>query len=216
MKYILVISTLFLCLSCDEDILNDTIDESVISLSGNMDFGSVEVGQNATRTLVIENTGGADFSVSSITNPNGFTSSYSGTVTAGNSVSVTVTFAPTQDQNYNGKLIVNADNDSGIDEINCFGNGIDNNPNPFGTLEVINTIGFSRLFRIKKQFDPNYDPDNQITVDGGQTSYYYNLETGVYLYEADNNQFFLPGNTSYSSGQVNITSGDTATVNILK
>jgi len=184
---------------------------STISLSGDMNFGDVEVNQSATRTLTISNIGTADFNVSSMTNSNGFTSSYSGIVTAGNSVGVTVTFSPISQQNYNGTIIINADNDNGNSQINCFGNGIDNNP--IGNLKIINNTSYSRYFHIKKQSDQNYDSSNQIVIPAGQTSYYYNLETGIYLYEAHNTDFY-GSDFYYSSGQINITNGNTSTVTI--
>ncbi len=217
MKNIIFFAILFFCASCADEFFDDILNqESVIAISGDMNFGSVEVNQSASRTLTISNNGDTSFTVNSITNPNGFTSSYNGIVTAGNSINVTVVFNPTVGQNYNGKIIVNADNDSGTDEINCFGNGVDNNPNPIGTLKVINNTSFSRYFRIKKQLDQTYNSDNEIVISSGQSSYYYNLAAGVYLYEADNSIFYASASGSYSKGQVNVTSGDTATVSILQ
>ncbi|PCH74924.1 MAG: hypothetical protein COB98_09625, partial [Flavobacteriaceae bacterium] len=129
--------------------------------------------------------------------------------TAGNSQNVTVTFSPTSEQNYNGTITVNNNADNGTNQINCFGNGIDNNP--IGTLKVTNNTNYSRYFHIKRQSEPNYGLSNQIVVPAGQTSYYYNLEIGVYLYEAHNTDLYI-SDFYYSSGQINITSGETSTV----
>lgn len=192
--------------------IDNNSNTSTISLSGNLDFGDVEINQSATRTLSISNIGTSDFNVSSINNPDGFSSNYSGIVTAGNSVEVTVTFTPTIPQNYNSSITVNSDADNGNNQINCFGNGVDGNT--FGTLMVVNNTNFQRFFHIKKQSDSEYSEDNQIVIPGGETSYYYNLEIGVYNYEADNSGFYAPYSIFYSSGQINITSGNTTTLNI--
>ncbi len=217
MKKTFILSILILISSCTEDdFFEEILSESTISLSGDLNFGNIEVNQSATRTLTISNIGLSDLTVSGITNPNGFSSSYGGTIKPGNSVDVTVVFSPTSEKNYNGSLTVEADNDNGVNEINCFGNGIDNNSSPFGVLKVVNSASYSRYFHIKKQSDLNYDSDNQIVVDAGQTSYYYDLAIGIYLYEASNSTFYFASDPHYSSGQVKITGGDTTTVTILK
>ena len=55
----------------------------IISLSGNLAFGSVNVGSSAQRTLTISNTGNSTLTVSSIAYPSGFSGAFSGTIARG-------------------------------------------------------------------------------------------------------------------------------------
>jgi hypothetical protein len=80
----------------------------VIELSGNLAFGNVTVGTTATRTLTIRNTGNTALEVTGITCPAGFTGPWSGTINAGGSRDVTVTFNPTAAQPYSGNITVNS------------------------------------------------------------------------------------------------------------
>lgn len=69
--------------------------DRIISLSGNLAFGGVAVGASATNFLTISNGGNETLTVSNITFPTGFGSSWSnGTVAAASSLSVPVTFSP--------------------------------------------------------------------------------------------------------------------------
>jgi len=95
----------------------------IISLSGTMAFGSVSVGSSAQNTLTIYNNGNSTMTVSSITYPNGFSGSWSGTIAAGSSHGVTVTFAPTAATSYGGTITVNSDATSGTGTISASGTG---------------------------------------------------------------------------------------------
>src|SRR5439155_602899 len=82
----------------------------VISLSGNLAFGDVHVGSTSTSTLTISNSGNTTLTVSSITYPSGFSGDWAGgTIAAGASQAVTITFAPVAATTYVGTLVVNAD-----------------------------------------------------------------------------------------------------------
>ena len=96
----------------------------IISLSGNMTFGDVQVGQTATRLLTISNSGNSILSVTSINYPSGFSGAYSGNISAGNSVNVTVTFAPTLATSYGGAITVNSNATNGTNTLSCSGTGI--------------------------------------------------------------------------------------------
>ena len=96
-----------------------------ISLSGNLSFGSVTVGQTSTRTLTISNTGNATLTVSSINLPSGFTADWTnGTISAGNSKAVTITFSPSATTSYGGTITVNSNKTSGSNTKSCSGTGV--------------------------------------------------------------------------------------------
>ena len=96
----------------------------IIALSGNLAFGNLTVNTTATATLTISNTGNTALTVSSITYPSGFNVNWSlGTIPAGGSQPVTVTFAPTAVQSYGGTVTVNSDKTSGTYTIAASGVG---------------------------------------------------------------------------------------------
>src|ERR1700681_2903928 len=79
----------------------------VIGLGGNLAFGNVAIGQKASATLTITNTGNAALTVSGMTVPSGTGSVYaasltSGTIAPGGSQPVTIQFAPTAAITYDG------------------------------------------------------------------------------------------------------------------
>ena len=96
----------------------------IIGLSGNLAFGNVTTGATATATLTITNRGNATLTVSSISYPGGFSGAWSGTIAAGGSHNVLVTFAPTAVTSYSGNVTVNSDATSGTRTIAASGKGI--------------------------------------------------------------------------------------------
>jgi len=97
----------------------------IISLSGDLAFGNVTASTNKQLTLTIYNTGTSTLSVNSIAYPTGFSGNWSGgTIAAGGSQPVTVTFSPSAVQSYNGTVTVNSDKTSGTNTIAISGNGI--------------------------------------------------------------------------------------------
>lgn len=96
----------------------------IIGVSGDLAFGSVTVGTTATRTMTIANTGNSPMSVSGITYPAGFSGAWSGTVAAGGSQSVTVTFAPSAVGSYGGTVTVHANHTAGTNTLAASGTGI--------------------------------------------------------------------------------------------
>ena len=116
----------------------------IISLSGDLSFGDVTVGETLNHTLTILNSGNSTLTVFSIVSPSGYLGNYSGPVPAGGSVPVTVSFTPTNVQSYPGTLQVNSDRTSGIDTKAISGNGISNQPTvnpPVGTYSTCASIG---------------------------------------------------------------------------
>ena len=97
----------------------------IIGLSGDMNFGSVQVNTTLTRTLTITNTGNSNLNVTSINYPAGFTGNWgNGSISAnGGSQAITVTFAPTAATTYSGTITVNSDKTGGTNTIACSGTG---------------------------------------------------------------------------------------------
>ena len=95
----------------------------IISLSGNLAFGNVAVGSSAESSLIISNNGNSTLVVSGISCPNGFSGDWSGTIMAGSSHAVPVTFSPTSAASYGGAVTVDADSTSGTNTITASGTG---------------------------------------------------------------------------------------------
>ncbi|MFN8243016.1 MAG: choice-of-anchor D domain-containing protein [Ferruginibacter sp.] len=118
-----------------------------ISLSGNLAFGYVTVGTTSQRTLTITNTGNATLNVTSINYPTGFSGNWnSGSIAAGGSQNVTVTFAPTAATTYGGTITVNSNATSGTNTISCSGTG--------ATIASPSSITISNVIRNNSTF-PN-------------------------------------------------------------
>ena len=105
------------------DFYTQSASTRIIRLSGDLAFGSVTVGQTSQRTLTIYNDGNSTLAVSGISYPTGFSNNWSGTISAGGSRNVTVTFAPTAATSYGGTVTVNSDKTSGTNTISCSGTG---------------------------------------------------------------------------------------------
>ncbi|MGE5357460.1 MAG: choice-of-anchor D domain-containing protein, partial [Bacteroidales bacterium] len=98
----------------------------IIALSGNLAFGTVDIGHTVTTTLTISNNGNSALSVSNVTVPSGstfVTSWWKGTIAAGTSQPVTVYFSPQVAQTYEGVLTVVGDQTSGTSTMNISGTG---------------------------------------------------------------------------------------------
>jgi hypothetical protein len=96
-----------------------------ITLSGNMSFGNVTVGNTGTATLTIANSGASQLTITGITYPAGFTGNFaSGTIAAGGSQPVTVTFTPTAAQSYSGNITVAGNQATGTNTIAVSGTGV--------------------------------------------------------------------------------------------
>ena len=95
----------------------------IIRLEGDLSFGEVQVGSNSPRIMTIYNDGNSTLTVSSISYPTGFSGNWSGTIAAGSSQPVTVTFAPTEAKGYSGYVTVNSDATSGTNTRPVSGTG---------------------------------------------------------------------------------------------
>jgi hypothetical protein len=100
----------------------------IVTLSGNLAFGNVEVGKQTAATLDIRNTGTASVTVSGMSISSGLTAVYtsswtSGTIAAGATQSATIFFNPAEAKAYTGTLSVNGDQSSGTNAISISGTG---------------------------------------------------------------------------------------------
>jgi alpha-tubulin suppressor-like RCC1 family protein len=86
----------------------------IIDLPATLSFGTLAVGSTSSKTLTIQNKGNSALTVSSINYPVGYSGNWSsGTIAAGASKDVIVTFRPTAAQSYSGNLTVNSNATSG-------------------------------------------------------------------------------------------------------
>jgi hypothetical protein len=106
----------------------------IISVSGDLAFGNVNIGESPTRTFTIGNSGNTaltytGFTASGGTGATGFTASpLTATIQPGASQSVSVRFTPTIAQFYSNVLSVTGDQTGGGAAINVSGVGINNAP----------------------------------------------------------------------------------------
>jgi hypothetical protein len=103
-----------------------------IRLTGDADFGSVPMGQSASRTVTIHNDGDQPFDVYGLSLPNGFSASFEGTVEPGDSESFEVTFAPAAENDYGGTLTADSNATGGDPTLSLSGTG-DPEEVPLGT-----------------------------------------------------------------------------------
>lgn len=97
----------------------------VVSVNGSLDFGSVAVGSSASLLALVTSTGSAPVTISSLTLPPGFTTSWSaGTIPPDRSQVVTIRFTPTLAQRYDGQLTLNGDQTSGPQAVPVSGIGV--------------------------------------------------------------------------------------------
>ncbi len=86
----------------------------LVELTGDLSFGSLPVGNSATKRLTITSAGTAPLTVTGVTYPAGFTGDWnSGVISPGASQPVTVTFTPTAATNFGGAVVVASDEEGG-------------------------------------------------------------------------------------------------------
>jgi hypothetical protein len=94
------------------------------SFSGNLDFGSVEVGNSAQSNLTITNSGDATLVVGNVLTPTGFSANFTGNIAPGGSQNVTITFTPASAIAYAGNLTVNSNTADSPQMIPVTGTGV--------------------------------------------------------------------------------------------
>lgn len=105
----------------------------IISVTGNLAFGSVNVGSSRSGTFTISNSGNSTLTISSIGATTAFVSQStlsftSGTIAAGGSQTVTVNYIPTSAGSNNGTITVNGDQTSGANTIAFTAEGVSTGP----------------------------------------------------------------------------------------
>ena len=121
----------FMPVGCEKDALPvvTPTQTRIIQLSGDLNFGTVNVGQSSVpKTLTIRNTGNSPLTVSGLTLPAGFIGNFSGTVAANSSQTVNITFTPTAQGSFNVYGAVNANQTSGTIDFPLYGIAIQNQP----------------------------------------------------------------------------------------
>jgi uncharacterized membrane protein len=111
---------LFLCLTFTVQTASAS---RIVSLSGSLSFGNVPTGSSTQRSLTISNLGSQKMTVKSITYPVGFSGAFSGSINAGASQIVPVTFSPAAPTNYGGTVTVSCNNATGVNTIPVSGVG---------------------------------------------------------------------------------------------
>src|SRR5262245_9293812 len=111
--------------ACDSKNPDQPSATRVVRLDGQLDFGEVQVAQEAQKTLRISNDGTANLTVTAIQGEAVFTTSWSnGVIAPGTSQTTVVSFRPSVAQSYNGTLVVVSDATTGANQINVVARGV--------------------------------------------------------------------------------------------
>jgi photosystem II stability/assembly factor-like uncharacterized protein len=95
----------------------------IISLSGDINFGNVEIGKSKDILIEISNIGKSDLKIDSISYSSGFSGEWSGIISPNQMRQITVTFSPTEVKSYSGNLLVYSNSGSGKNTIKISGMG---------------------------------------------------------------------------------------------
>ncbi len=176
--------------------------ERPIFLSGDLSFGTVPVGESATRTLTISNAGNAALNVNSINLPEGFTTSFSGAIAPTNAVDAAITFAPLTGGPFGGTLKVTSDATSGTTNYFISGTGDAGPPVPLTIVANPESLTLPR--RGSAEF--------QVATAGGQGPIRFQwLFNGNAVSGATSPQLILPRVHPREAGVYSVTVTDGAT-----
>jgi len=106
------------------DPLPHTPEPRVLSLRGDLDFGTIPLGEEEIRDLVMVNLGNMDMTVSGISLPQGFNGDWSGVIGPATAQVVRITFTPQTVQSHGGDLVVYTDATSGDNTLPVVGVGV--------------------------------------------------------------------------------------------
>ncbi|MBT34196.1 MAG: hypothetical protein CMO01_31415, partial [Thalassobius sp.] len=99
-------------------------DTKILNVASSLSFGSVVLGESTSKDLIIQNTGNSTLTISKVSsNNNQFVCSYSGSIAAGASVTVSVTYQPTTEGAQTGEIEITSDKTSGNNVITLSGTG---------------------------------------------------------------------------------------------
>lgn len=111
-----------------------TTETRIIQLLGDLNFGNVDVGSSAHKTLTIKNTGNSTLHISNIILPSvggyGYSTNGSGSsfdILPNASKDVVVSFTPQSASSYNGTIVIYSDKTSGDNTINTYAHGNETN-----------------------------------------------------------------------------------------
>jgi hypothetical protein len=100
----------------------------IIGLTGSLNFGDVVLGEFATASLTIRNTGTSDLKISAVTLPPAFATNWQvwreGTIAPNASATVDIYFQPDAPKSYSGNVVVSADHTSGSNTLPVSGTGV--------------------------------------------------------------------------------------------
>jgi C1A family cysteine protease len=199
--------------------VQQTSQTKIISLTGNLFYGDVIVGQSSVKTFTISNLGNSAINVSSLSTADGFIGAFNGTVQPGIPVDVYITFSPLQAQPYSGNITVNSDATSGVNTIGAIGNGISSVSQTriislSGNLNYGDVVVGQSLSKTLKISNSGNSPltVSSISIPQGYSLGNYNqtVQPGSY-----NNVSitFTPSNDQPYNGNVTVTSDATSGVN---
>ncbi len=183
-----------------------TTPQPTIVLSGNMDFGEVELGKQKKSNLTVTNSGTSTLMVKNIQYPEGYSGDWIGNIPAGSSQNITITFNPYQEKFYTGSIVINSNATIGTNTIAVLGQGVtqtsvldfesNNNikiyPNPAKDFLIINCDDFSLKFDELSIIDNLGNIQLIRKVNESQSELMINttnLQSGIYniLFKSNNN-----------------------------
>jgi Abnormal spindle-like microcephaly-assoc'd, ASPM-SPD-2-Hydin len=106
-------------------VIVDDTPTRIINVSAGLKFDELIIPETASKTFTITNSGNDKLTISAITFPEGYSGDKtSGSIAAGGSLVVTVTFAPAQAKEYTGVINITSNATSGLASLNVIGKGI--------------------------------------------------------------------------------------------
>ncbi len=115
-----------------------------VSLSGNLVYGAVATEETVNRTLTIANLGNRPLTITSLTFPTGLYGDWAGgIIEAGGFRTVTVTFNPTQERDYQGRIAVSSNLDEPVNRIAVSGTGVASRTR---MIEMTGNLSFGGLY----------------------------------------------------------------------
>ena len=108
----------------------------VLELAKQTPFEKVTVGEKATGTLILRNTGNAPLTIAGLTMPEGFAANFSGTIPPANEQKVPLVFSPLEPKTYSGLASVNLTTGQGTTSLEISGTASAPPPAPRGMTTV--------------------------------------------------------------------------------